>query len=52
MIYLIISKDGRTFFDDNEPEDIIKNACVPIKAIFTYDTQMKLVWSEEDNEQH
>ena len=46
MIYLIISEDGRTFYDEDEPEEIIKKVCIPIKAIFN--DKMELVWRKEN----
>lgn len=46
MLYLIISEDGRTFYSDQEPKQIVEEACIPIKAIFN--EKMELVWRNEN----
>jgi len=48
MIYLIISKDGRTFYSEDEPEKIVKESCVPLQAIFN--EKQELVWSASDEQ--
>lgn len=48
MIYLIISKDGRTFYSEDEPAKIVKEACIPLQAI--YNDKQELVWSADDEQ--
>ena len=47
MLYLLVAKDGRTFYEEaNDPKEIVNKACIPLKAIF--DEKMVKVWENKD----